>query len=36
MIQPQTVERGRRLPVRQRPAALIAVGAAPVLARLPP
>jgi hypothetical protein len=36
MTQPQTVERGGRLPLRQRPAALIAVGAARVLAHLPP
>lgn len=36
MTQPQTVARGRRLPVRQRPAALLAVGTARVLAHLPP
>jgi hypothetical protein len=36
MSQPQIVERGRRLPIRQRPAALAAVGAARVLAHLPP
>jgi hypothetical protein len=36
MSQPQIVERGRRLPVRQRPAALAAVGTARVLAHLPP
>jgi hypothetical protein len=36
MTQPQIVERNRRLPLRQRPAALAAVGAACMLARLPP
>jgi hypothetical protein len=36
MTQPQTVERGGRLPLRQRPAALIAVGAGRALAHLPP
>jgi hypothetical protein len=36
MTQPQAVERGGKLPFRQRPAALIAVGAARVLAHLPP
>ena len=36
MSQPQAVERRGRLPLRQRPAALIAVGAARVLAHLPP
>jgi Transglutaminase-like superfamily len=36
MTQPQTVERGGRLPIRHRPAALAAVGAARVLAHLPP
>jgi hypothetical protein len=36
MTQPQIVQRRRWLPVRQRPAALIAVGAARVLAHLPP
>jgi hypothetical protein len=36
MTQPQTVERGGRLPIRQRPAALVAVGTASVLAHLPP
>ncbi len=36
MTSPQTVERGGRLPIRQRPAALIAVGGARVLAHLPP
>ncbi|MGH3709521.1 MAG: lasso peptide biosynthesis B2 protein [Pseudonocardiaceae bacterium] len=36
MTQPQAVARGGKLPVGQRPAALIAVGAARVLAHLPP
>ena len=36
MSQPQVVERGGRLPLRQRPAALIAVGVARVLAHLSP
>lgn len=36
MTRPQTVERGGRLPIRQRPAALIAVGGARLLAHLPP
>jgi Transglutaminase-like superfamily len=36
MTQPQIVEHGGTLPVRQRPAALIAAGAARVLAHLPP
>jgi hypothetical protein len=36
MTQPQTVERGERLPLRKRPAALVAVGIARVLAHLPP
>jgi Transglutaminase-like superfamily len=36
MTQPQTVQRGSRLPLRQRPAALIAVGVARILANLPP
>ncbi|MGH3972706.1 MAG: lasso peptide biosynthesis B2 protein [Pseudonocardiaceae bacterium] len=36
MTQPQTVERGERLPLRKRPAALVAVGVARVLAHLPP
>jgi Transglutaminase-like superfamily len=36
MTQPQTVERGKRLPLRQRPAALVAVCAGRMLARLPP
>ena len=36
MTQPQTVQRGRRLPILQRPAALIAVGVARILAHLPP
>ncbi|MGH3721845.1 MAG: lasso peptide biosynthesis B2 protein [Pseudonocardiaceae bacterium] len=36
MTQPQIVQRGGRLPFRRRPAALIAVGAARVLAHLPP
>jgi Transglutaminase-like superfamily len=36
MTQPQTAQRGRKLPIRQRPAALIAVGAARMLAHLPP
>jgi hypothetical protein len=36
MTQPQTVERSRRLPVRQRPAALTAVCAGRMLAHLPP
>ncbi|MGH3774780.1 MAG: lasso peptide biosynthesis B2 protein [Pseudonocardiaceae bacterium] len=36
MTQPQTVERGGRLPLQQRPAALLAVGVARVLAHLPP
>ncbi|MGH3815478.1 MAG: lasso peptide biosynthesis B2 protein [Pseudonocardiaceae bacterium] len=36
MTQPQTVERGGRLPLRHRPAALLAVGAGRVLAHLPP
>jgi hypothetical protein len=36
MTQPQTVQRGSRLPLRQRPAALIAVGVARMLANLPP
>jgi hypothetical protein len=36
MSQPQTVERRRGLPVRQRPAAFVAVGAARMLAHLPP
>jgi hypothetical protein len=36
MTQPQTVARCRRLPLRQRPAALVAVGAARALAHLPP
>lgn len=36
MTRPQTVARGGRLPAGQRPAALIAVGAARALAHLPP
>ncbi|HWR48762.1 MAG TPA: lasso peptide biosynthesis B2 protein [Pseudonocardiaceae bacterium] len=36
MTQPQTVERGAKLPVRQRPAALAAVCAGRMLAHLPP
>jgi Transglutaminase-like superfamily len=36
MSQPQTVERRGGLPMRQRPAALVAVGVARVLAHLPP
>ena len=36
MTQPQTVERGERLPLRKRPAAVVAVGIARVLAHLPP
>lgn len=36
MTQPQTVERRGKLPLRQRPAALIAVGAGRALAHLPP
>lgn len=36
MTQPQIAQRVGRLPVRQRPAALIAVGAGRVLAHLPP
>jgi hypothetical protein len=36
MTQPQTVERGGSIPFRQRPAALVAVGVARVLAHLPP
>ena len=36
MTQPQIVERGRRLPLRQRPVALAAVCAGRMLARLPP
>jgi hypothetical protein len=36
MTQPQTVERNEKLPLRQRPAALAAVGAACMLAGLPP
>jgi hypothetical protein len=36
MSQPQSVERSGKLPLRQRPAALIAVGAARALAHLPP
>lgn len=36
MTQPQTVQRPGRLPLRQRPAALLAVGAARLLAHLPP
>ncbi|MBV9141246.1 MAG: lasso peptide biosynthesis B2 protein [Pseudonocardiales bacterium] len=36
MTQPQTVERRRKLPVRQRPAALAAVCAGRLLAHLPP
>ncbi len=36
MTQPQTVERGGTLPLRRRPAALVAVGTARVLAHLPP
>jgi hypothetical protein len=36
MTQPQTVERGPRLPVRQRPAALTAVCAGRMLAHLSP
>jgi hypothetical protein len=36
MTQPQTVQRGGSLPLRQRPAALIAVGVARMLAHLPP
>jgi len=36
MTQPQTVQRASRLPLRQRPAALIAVGVARMLAHLPP
>ncbi|MGH3983828.1 MAG: lasso peptide biosynthesis B2 protein [Pseudonocardiaceae bacterium] len=36
MTQPQTVERGGSIPIRQRPAALVAVGIARVLAHLPP
>jgi hypothetical protein len=36
MSQPMALQRRGRLPLRQRPAALIAVGAARVLAHLPP
>jgi hypothetical protein len=36
MSQPMVVQRGGRLPLWQRPAALVAVGAARVLAHLPP
>ncbi len=36
MSSPQAVQRGATLPLRQRPAALIAVGAARALAHLPP
>ncbi|HEV7828812.1 MAG TPA: lasso peptide biosynthesis B2 protein [Pseudonocardiaceae bacterium] len=36
MTQPQTVQGGTRLPLRQRPAALISVGVARILANLPP
>jgi hypothetical protein len=36
MSQPMVVQRGSRLPLRQRPAALVAVGAARVLAHFPP
>lgn len=36
MTQPQTVQHGGRLPLRQWPAALIAVGVARMLAHLPP
>jgi hypothetical protein len=36
MTQPQIAERGGRLPLRQRPAALVAIGAARLLAHLPP
>jgi Transglutaminase-like superfamily len=36
MTQPQTVERPGRLPLRQRPAALVAVGAGRMLTHLPP
>ncbi|MBV8543038.1 MAG: lasso peptide biosynthesis B2 protein [Pseudonocardiales bacterium] len=36
MTQPQTVARGRRLPLRRRPAVLVAVGTARMLAHLPP
>ena len=36
MSQPQAVERRGRLPLRQRPAALVAVGAGRMLAHLPP
>lgn len=36
MSQPMAVQRGSRIPLRQRPAALAAVGAARVLAHLPP
>ncbi|MGH3476482.1 MAG: lasso peptide biosynthesis B2 protein [Pseudonocardiaceae bacterium] len=36
MSSPQTVERVGRLPVRHRPAALLAVGAARMLAHVPP
>lgn len=36
MTQPQTVARGCGLPVRRRPAALVAIGTARMLAQLPP
>lgn len=36
MTQPQTVQRGGKLPLRRRPAALVAVGAGRMLAHLPP
>lgn len=36
MSQPMAVQRRGKLPLRQRPAALVAVGAARVLAHLPP
>jgi hypothetical protein len=36
MSQPQAVERRGRLPLRQRPAALVAVGTGRMLAHLPP
>lgn len=36
MTQPQIAERSAKPPLRQRPAALVAVGAAKLLARLPP
>lgn len=36
MSQPMAVQRGGRIPLRKRPAALVAVGAGRVLAHLPP